>query len=258
MRLQTLFIGHPIKILDQVDSTNSSAFDLLRQLPPAEGYVIRAINQVAGRGQRGSNWISEPGSNLTFSIILRPHFLPITMQFYLTKAVALGIAGFVSHCLEDHFHVKIKWPNDIYVNNSKIAGILIENILEVSTLKFTVAGIGLNVNQTVFDPSLPNPISLKSLANKDFNLDDCLFQLCSFIEKNYLYLRAGNYEQLDEAYLNLLYRRGIEASFLLNGEPITGTIEGVNPSGHLVIKKKTINNSYDTVQVTDIKQLVFL
>jgi len=259
MRLQTLFIGHPIKILDKVNSTNSFAFELIKQSPPAEGYLVWAKEQFAGRGQRGAVWSSEPGSNLTFSIILHPHFLPIARQFQLTKVIALGIAGFISHCLEDHTQVKIKWPNDIYVKNCKIAGILIENVLEQSTLKYSVVGIGLNVNQLNFDPLLPNPTSLKLLTGKDFKPEDCLVQLCSFIEKWYLDLRTTNYSQIDGAYHNLLYRKGIWSDFNLRGEKIRGEIEGVNAAGHLIVKKKNAeNDSYDTIEINDIKQLVFL
>ncbi|HTB31251.1 MAG TPA: biotin--[acetyl-CoA-carboxylase] ligase, partial [Bacteroidia bacterium] len=176
MRLHTLFIGHPIQILERTDSTNTFAGNLIRENPPAEGYIVRAMEQLSGRGQRGTKWASEPGANLTFSIILCPHFLPLTEQFQLTKAIALGIAGFVSHLLGDYANVKIKWPNDIYVKNCKIAGILIENILEQSTMKYSVVGVGLNVNQVVFDPSIPNPISLKSLTGKDFDTEECLIQ----------------------------------------------------------------------------------
>jgi BirA family biotin operon repressor/biotin-[acetyl-CoA-carboxylase] ligase len=246
-------------MLERVNSTNSFALDLIRESPPAEGYVIWAKEQFAGRGQRGAAWSSEPGSNLTFSVILRPQFLNIAEQFQLTKAIALGIAGFVSHCLEDHTSVKIKWPNDIYVKNCKIAGILIENVLEQSTFKYSVAGIGLNVNQTVFDPTLPNPISLKLLAGREFNPEDCLLQLCSFIEKWYLVLRATDYQQIDAAYFNLLYRKGIWSDFKLNDEIIKAEIVDVNPLGHLILRKKNeIGDSYATLEVTDIKQLVFL
>jgi BirA family biotin operon repressor/biotin-[acetyl-CoA-carboxylase] ligase len=190
---------------------------------------------------------------------LRPHFLPIDRQFQLTKAIALGVAGFISHCLENHTDVSIKWPNDIYVKNCKIAGILIENVLEQSTIKYSVVGIGLNVNQMVFDPSLPNPISLKMLTGKEFNLEDCLMQLCSFIEKQYLNLRATGYQQIDEAYHNLLYRKGIWSDFNFKDEIIQGQINGVNATGHLILKKRNIlNNSYDTVEVADSKQLIFL
>ncbi len=258
MRLHTLFIGHPIKILERVNSTSSFAFEVIKESAPAEGYVVWAKEQFAGRGQRGTVWSSEPAANLTFSVILRPHFLQISDQFQLTKAIALGIAGFVSHCIDNYADVKIKWPNDIYVKNCKIAGILIENILEQSTIKYSVVGIGLNVSQLVFDPSVPNPISLKAITGKDFTPEDCLLQLCSFIEKNYLELRSGNHVQLDAAYHNLLYRRGVEGNYRLNGEQINGEIEGVNASGHLILKRKAINNSYDIIQVSDIKQLVFL
>lgn len=258
MRLHTLFIGHPVKILEQVDSTNSFALNLIKEGSPPEGYLVWGKEQLAGRGQRGMVWSSEPLANLTFSIILRPHFLPIAGQFQLTKVIALAIAGFVSHILEDDADVKIKWPNDVYVNNCKIAGILIENVLEQSTLKYSVVGIGLNINQVVFDLSIPNPISLKSLTGKEFNPDDCLVQLCSFIEKEYLNLRSGNYQQIDEAYHNLLYRRGIESNFKWIGEHFVGQIESVNKAGHLIIKKRHINNSYETIEVSDSKQLVFL
>jgi BirA family biotin operon repressor/biotin-[acetyl-CoA-carboxylase] ligase len=259
MRPETLFIGHSIKILERVNSTNSYALDFIKQSTPAEGYVVWAKEQFAGRGQRGAAWQSEPGSNLTFSIILRPQFLPIAEQFQLTKAIALGIAAFVAHCLGDSTHVRIKWPNDIYVKNCKIAGILIENVLEQSALKYSVVGIGLNVNQVVFDPSLPNPVSLKLLAGKDFNPEDCLMQLCSFIEKQYLDLRAMDYPQIDGAYYNLLYRRGIWSDYTLHGQQIRAKIEGVNPSGHLVLQQENAgNNSYETIEINDIKQLIFL
>jgi BirA family biotin operon repressor/biotin-[acetyl-CoA-carboxylase] ligase len=258
MKLQTLFIGHPIKILEEVNSTNSFALQLIKEAPPAEGCVVWAKKQVAGRGQRGASWNSEPGANLTFSIILRPHFLQVAEQFQLTKAIALGIAGFVSHCLEDYVNVKIKWPNDIYVKKLKIAGILIENILEQSTIKYSVVGIGLNVNQMVFDTFLPNPVSLKALAGKDFNPDDCLVQLCSFIEKEYLNLRAANIRELDEAYLNLLYLKGVWSDFKWKGETIKGQIEGVNKAGNLLLIRELINSPYEIIEVGDIKQLVFL
>jgi len=259
MRPETLFIGHSVKTLERVNSTNSYALDFIKQSAPAEGYIVWAKEQFAGRGQRGAAWQSEPGSNLTFSVILRPQFLPIAEQFRLTKAIALGIASFVSHFLEDGAHVRIKWPNDIYVKNCKIAGILIENVLEQSVLKYSVVGIGLNINQVVFDPLLPNPISLKLLTGKDFNPEDCLMQLCSFIEKQYLDLRAMDYPQIDAAYFNLLYRRGIWGDFQLQGENIKAEIEGVTPLGHLILKRKNaINNSYETIEITDIKQLIFL
>jgi BirA family transcriptional regulator, biotin operon repressor / biotin---[acetyl-CoA-carboxylase] ligase len=258
MRLETLFIGHPIEMLEQVDSTNTVALEMLRKSPPPEGYIVWGKNQLAGRGQRGSRWSSEPGANLTFSIILHPKFLPISSQFQLTKAIALGIADAVSHTIHNSGEVRIKWPNDIYVNNCKIAGILIENVLEQSVFKYSVTGIGLNINQTKFDPSIPNPASLKSITGNDFDTEECLYNVCSFIERRYLDLRAGNYGKIDEAYFNLLYRRGTERKFSFRGDVITATIEGVTEEGALMLRKENPNNSYENLVVTDSKQLLFL
>src|SRR5581483_6581831 len=117
--------------------------------PPAEGFIVRAVEQYAGKGQRGSSWLSAPGMNLTFSLLLEPKFLSLNNQFWLTKALALALAEFVASVLPNTL-VSIKWPNDIYVNDCKIAGILVENILEKSTIKFCIAGIGINVNQDSF------------------------------------------------------------------------------------------------------------
>jgi BirA family transcriptional regulator, biotin operon repressor / biotin---[acetyl-CoA-carboxylase] ligase len=249
-----LFIGQEIKMLEKTDSTNRFALDLIRQSPPSEGYVVWALEQQAGKGQRGKQWLSEPGANLTFSIILQPHFLHATKQFSLTKAIALGIAQFVSHVLSKSHDVKIKWPNDIYVHDSKIAGILIENVLEQTLIKHSVVGIGLNVNQVVFDSSLLNPASLKLLTSNSYILDDCLKRLCSFIEKYYLVLRAGYHKQLDDEYHELLYKRGVWSNFMLNNERFMGKIEGVNKQGHLLMQKK----SGEEIEVTDVKGLVFL
>lgn len=251
MEYNTLFIGQEIKILDKIDSTNSYALDLIRNSAPAEGYVIRALEQNAGRGQRNKQWLSEPGANLTFSIILHPKFLKATEQFQLTKAIALGIIGFLSQFPPLGGGGAIKWPNDIYIHNSKIAGILIENILEKSFLKHSVVGIGLNVNQTEFDPALPNPTSLKQECGREFDTMDCLKQLCSFIEKYYLILRSGNHAQLDEEYHQLLYKRGIWSTFSLQKESFTGKIEGVNKTGELIIQKQ----SGERIEVSDVRGL---
>lgn len=259
MGLNTLFIGHSIIVLDKVDSTNTYLQSLLREKAPAEGLVIRALEQYAGRGQRGSSWLSEPDTNLTFSILLTPRFLPLSNQFWLTKALALGVAEFVSSMLPSS-DVKIKWPNDIYVNNRKIAGILVENILESSSIKYCIAGIGLNINQDSFGPSLSNATSLKMLSGKNFDLSLCLENICISVEKFYLELRNSHYKQLDELYHKLLYKRGVLTKFAVDGKPIEGIIKGVSGNGHLLINTKngselSINN---TIEVRDVKHLVFL
>lgn len=255
-----LFIGHTVHQLDKVDSTNLYALEMLKQHPPAEGFTVWALDQFAGRGQRGNTWLAEPHSNLTFSIILHPRFLPVAGQFWLTRAVALAVAEFVASYLHNNsLKVAIKWPNDIYVNDQKIAGILIENTLEGSTLKFSVAGIGININQTVFDPSVPNATSLKLLTGNSFELEDCLYNIFIPFEKFYLELRAGNYKKIDEAYNKLLYKRGVLCNLAINGKPCKGTIKGVSPTGQLLIDTENgEHNTIEPLELSQVKHLVFL
>jgi BirA family biotin operon repressor/biotin-[acetyl-CoA-carboxylase] ligase len=259
MGLTTLFIGQNILTLDKTDSTNNYLHGLLSAKPPAEGFIVRAAEQYAGKGQRGSSWLSQPGANLTFSLLLEPRFLAVPDQFRLTQALALGIAGFVSSAVPNT-SVAIKWPNDVYVNDRKIAGILVENILEKSLMKFCIAGIGLNVNQGSFDPSLPNPTSLKMLSGKDFDLDACLENICSCIEKFYLELRSNDYKGIDALYHKLLYKKDILSNFMLDGKPLQGTIKEVTPQGYLLINPKNNTETGDSaiIEVRDIKHLVFL
>lgn len=255
---ETLFTGHIIEKLDRVDSTNLYAHNLLKQHPPAEGYTVWALEQFAGRGQRGNQWLTEPGTNLTFSVILHPRFLPIKEQFWLTMVMALAVAEYVSFALNS-LDVRIKWPNDIYVKDQKIAGILIENVLEQSTIKYSVAGIGLNINQEVFDPSIPNATSFKLIAGKAFKLGDCLNSLLISIEKYYLELRSNNYKKIDDAYHKLLYRRGILCRLSINGKECKGTIKGVSASGHLLVDTDDKGlNSDEALEISDVKHLVFL
>ena len=257
---ETLFTGHIVDKLEKVDSTNRYALDLLKQRPPVEGFTVWALEQFAGRGQRGNSWLTEPRTNLTFSIILHPRFLPVNEQFWLTKVMALAVAEFVSSFLKSaSLNVAIKWPNDIYVNDQKIAGILIENVLEQSTIKFSVAGIGINVNQTSFDPSVPNATSLKLLTGSAFELEDCLNRIFIPIEKFYLELRTGNYKKIDEAYHKLLYRRGVLSNISINGKQCKGMIKGVSATGQLLVDTDTgVLNSNESLELSDVKHLVFL
>ncbi|MCB0573965.1 MAG: biotin--[acetyl-CoA-carboxylase] ligase, partial [Saprospiraceae bacterium] len=178
----TLFIGKVYHRFDQLPSTNDHAAELIAKSTPPEGTVIRAASQTAGRGQFGSRWESAAGKNLTLSVILYPDWLEAGAQFHLSMATALALhdtvysivqnlpdesllkAGEPStvYRLPSTVHrppstVKIKWPNDLYLGDRKAAGILIQNSLSGAHLQSSILGIGLNVNQPEFDPSLPNP-----------------------------------------------------------------------------------------------------
>jgi len=259
MGLDTLFVGHTVINLDKVDSTNTYIHELLLKKAPAEGFVVCALEQYAGRGQRGNSWLSQPGTNLTFSILFEPRFLSPSNQFWLTKALALGVAEFVLSVIPAE-SVKIKWPNDIYVNDRKIAGILVENTLETSAIKFSIAGIGLNVNQESFDPLLKNVTSLKVLTGNSFDLSTCLEYICISIERYYLKLRGSDYKEIDDLYHKLLYRKDVLSRLSLNNRGFEGVIKGVLSNGHLLIDVKKDNEmtGNNVMEVSDVKHLVFL
>ena len=139
-----MIIGSVIKFHKELTSTNDQAFMLLKTINPVEGTVIYADFQKAGRGQKDNKWESEKGKNLLLSIILYPTSIRPEDQFYLSMAVSLGICDFIDSFFPGS---KIKWPNDIYINDDKIAGILIENSVMGETIESTIAGIGININQ---------------------------------------------------------------------------------------------------------------
>lgn len=247
-----MFSTADVIMLDKVDSTNLYARKQLKNSSPAEGTVIIAKEQTAGRGQQGNSWLSPYNMNLTFSIIIYPFFLKPNRQFQLNKAISLGVAKFVNSCLSSP-HVSIKWSNDIYIDNKKIAGLLIENGIENSRIKYSIIGIGININQVVFDSSLPNPVSLKLISGKDFDLLDSLNKTCISIEKYYNLLRDEQFSIIDDEYNNLLYRKDVLCNYLLNNKPIKGIIKGVNTQGHLLLKVKD-----QEIVINEIKRLVYL
>jgi BirA family biotin operon repressor/biotin-[acetyl-CoA-carboxylase] ligase len=174
----TFFTGKFLIHLPSIDSTNNYAKEYIAKSSPIDGTVILADEQYAGRGQTGNVWLSEPNKNLTFSLIYHTSFLLATEQFYLNMAVSLGIWSTVSNQLST---VKIKWPNDIYVNHQKIAGILIENTISGMYLKYSVIGIGLNVNQDTFPTDVP-ATSLKCLTGQELDRQSVLNKLLNAVE----------------------------------------------------------------------------
>lgn len=158
--------------VDTCTSTLSYAAGLSAEDTP-HGTVVTAREQTAGRGQRGNSWESEPGANLTFSLVLRPHRWPAARQFELSMAVVVGVCRALRRALPDA-DVRVKWPNDIYAGDLKMVGILIENTVSGSYITRSIAGIGINVNQTVFRSKAPNPVSMAQIAGHPFDLDTIL------------------------------------------------------------------------------------
>lgn len=200
----------------------------------AEGDIVWADEQTSGRGQRGHSWESRVGENLTFSAIFEPRFVEPTKQFLLSEAVALGVVDALRYY---GIGAKIKWTNDIYVGDKKLAGILIEHKLLGSVIGRTIAGIGLNVNQVEFSKELPNPVSMRQIVNMELDCCEVLDRVAETLHVRYEMLRRGDVEQLQEDYHELLYRRdALHWYFLPDGKAFRGTIRGVEPSGALRVE----------------------
>jgi BirA family transcriptional regulator, biotin operon repressor / biotin---[acetyl-CoA-carboxylase] ligase len=235
-----LFVGQNFITLSEVDSTNTYLKNMLSNtLPVPEGTVIMAESQFAGRGQQQNKWHSDAGKSLAFSILLNPTFLPVGNQFDLTRIVSLGVFGALEPLLGEG--LKIKWPNDVYFDDRKLGGILIENILQGTRIKHAVTGIGLNINQDDFPAWVPNPISVKQILQSDEDLIRILSDICKHIEAWYLKLKAGRFDEIRQAYLAILYRLNQPQKFSSNGEVFEGTIRNVKNDGLLVVENNMAN-----------------
>ena len=244
-------MGQVVEEFEMLPSTNQYAQELLSKSKPVEGTVISAQNQHAGRGQIGSSWEAAPGQNLTLSIILYPQFLAIQHQFQLNQSISLGVRDFIAKYVQKP--VKIKWPNDIYVNDNKIAGILIQNTLAGQKISSSIIGIGININQKEFITNPPNPTSLALENNASFDLRLMQNALCECLEPRYLQLKSGRTGVLYQNYLTHLYRYKAWANFRRADESIfRGKITGISPLGKLRVE------SADGVEEFGVKEVGFV
>lgn len=217
--------------ITETTSTN----DLLRDVKYRHGDVVWAERQTAGRGQRGHTWISPEGENLTFSVLLEPRFLPVGKQFLLSEAVALALCDTFADFGID---ARIKWTNDIYIGDRKAVGILIEHNYSGSTLARTIIGVGINVNQTVFDPQLPNPTSLALVAKRTFCREEILEGFVSHLMNRYAALERGNEALLQRDYHVRLYHLGERHCYRLpDGTLFDAVLEGVRSTGELLLRR---------------------
>lgn len=230
-----MIIGSKILRFEELLSTNSHAALLLKRGEVPEGTVVSSAFQTEGRGQTGNKWESEKGKNLLFSIILYPSSVSPEEQFSISMAVSLGICDFLDRKIKGS---KIKWPNDIYINNDKIAGILIENSLMGESIESCVAGIGLNINQERFSPAVLNPVSLRLATGKDYDTDDCLNQLLIDLDGRYIELLYGDRVKLKKEYISRLYMFNEFHCYKTGDIVFTARITGISNSGALEIEKK--------------------
>jgi len=237
--------------LPETESTNSYALNLLSQQRPEEGCVITTDHQTKGKGTDTNNWESEKGKNLTFSLILYPTFAA-DQQFVLNKAISLGVCDFLQSELPGH-NITIKWPNDIYIGNKKACGILIQNSVMGNRLDYVVAGIGLNVNQTIFLSDAPNPVSMKMATGKEYNLNELLPKLLEFIFKRYAQVKPVSKLKIETDYQKVLYRHNEWHNYIVNGSKIKARITGTNSYGQLMLETEN-----EEIIDCDLKEIKFI
>lgn len=216
--------------IKSVKSTNTYASEILKTKNIEEGTIVFSPDQSAGRGLGQNSWESEKNKNLTFSIILFPDFLPIDKHYLLSKVISLGIYDYAKSKASE---IKIKWPNDIYYKDKKLAGILIENSIKGSTINHSIAGIGFNLNQEIFYSDAPNPVSLKKITGKNYSVEQELVDIREAIQKYYLKLKYGRRNEINREYIEALYRFNKPFKFRWNNRVFVAKIMGVNEYGHL-------------------------
>lgn len=215
--------------------------------PVPEGTVILAESQTAGRGQQQNKWYSSKGESLAFSLLLKPSFLSLAQQFNLIRIVSLGVYDALLPLVGNS--LKIKWPNDIYIGDRKLGGMLIENQVQGSTIKSSVVGIGLNINQNNFPDWVPNPISVKQILHTDYDLKALMFDICNRIGQWYIKLMAGNESQIQDAYLNTLYWLNKPGRFKAQDAIFGGIIKGVSNAGLLLLECNGKTTAYNLKEI---------
>lgn len=222
-----------IRLFDSLGSTNTAMAADAASLP--HGSVYRALRQTAGRGQRGNSWEAAPGLNLTFSMLLRPHSVRPAEAFAVSMLSSLSIADVLQRHLGRQ--VLIKWPNDIYVGDRKLVGILIENAFS-SAIDHSIIGVGINVNQREFLSDAPNPVSMFQLSNRLFDLDALQLELAQTIVDDFdRYDAAPDILALTARYRSRQWRgSGIHPwRDNLRGEVVEAAIDSIAPDGTLTL-----------------------
>lgn len=246
----TLIIGKKVIYLPSCHSTNDIAAELVRSGSGMEGVIVITDEQTKGRGQRGTTWVTQPRMNLTMSVVLTPTFLPIAYQFLISQTVALGISSYLNIYSPD---VKIKWPNDIYLDNKKVCGTLIENSIQGARLSSAIIGIGLNINQTNFDS--PRATSLAKSFGNEFVRTEEFSKLVHHLDAWYYKLRSGNHnEEIRSEYLNRLLGYNQLCHFRYQNEIVSGTVTGITDYGKLCIRF----DKYPDVREIDLKEIEWI
>lgn len=228
-----------------IDSTNSEAQRQLQSgVAPKEDFVIRADFQTDGRGQRGNTWHSPNEQNLMFSYVFFPSKLEVKNQFMLSQAAATAVARYLTNNGVEN--VSIKWPNDIYVGMKKICGMLIENAVSGHYIKYSIVGIGININQVNFPENLPNPTSLTRITGRLYDLDTEFAAVIENLRNNLYEISRLNADTLMKRYKSMMLGLDRTLIYRSGGRVFKGIIRDVDYRGMLILEdaETGVSNQY--------------
>lgn len=260
-------LGSPFIELQSVDSTNNYALARIHADLAQHGEAFFAREQVAGKGQRGRYWASGKDENIILSVVLQPSPLVLSQQFQLSACISVAVREFFAHYAGDA--AKIKWPNDLYWQDRKAGGILIENIIRAememaeeswhqgrpkdrpiiidhppSGWNWSVAGIGININQTIFGSGLKNPVSLKQITGKNFDVVVLAKELCEILDKRYTELVNEGVDDIYAEYRRQLYKKDEPVKLKKDNRIFEAVIKDVSPMGQLIVQH-AIEETFD-------------
>lgn len=243
-------IGKPFIELQSVDSTNNYARRLIHEGMAEHGTAIFAHEQLAGKGQRGKDWSTEKGANIILTIIINAQPLQLLKQFELSACISAVVCEFFAKYAGQD--TRIKWPNDLYYQDRKAGGILIENIISsqsapdnyrdgsqesvVGSWQWAIIGIGININQTNFSSELLNPVSLKQITGHHFDIISLAKELCAIINDYFEQLINEGFDNIYAEYLTCLYKRNETVRLKKDNRIFEVVIKSVSPSGQLVVQ----------------------
>lgn len=245
----TVFIGKKAFFLPTCHSTNEMASVLMINKQPLNGTVVYTDFQSQGKGQRGNRWESEKAKNILISVILETDFVEPSNFFDLTIMTSLAIYDILSDYIKEG--INIKWPNDMYCQGKKVAGILIENYIKQEKIEWCILGVGLNVNQTDFNE--PNAVSLANICDQQFDREEIINMLLQRLEKRYFELKQGKTKKLKDEYLDKLYWKDELHVFQSEGTFFNGRIVGVDRNGKLLIELDDGERYFDFKEISFVK-----
>lgn len=241
-------IMEDLRIYETLDSTNKESYRLLASGQKLHGTAILTLHQTEGRGQYGRTWFSQPGNHLAISIILQPTHMPLEDLPLLSLKTSIAVVRSLMS-LDQELNPRIKWPNDIYIGDLKLAGILIENSISSSKVQHSIIGVGMNVNELEFPSDLPNPVSLFMLTGRKFEL----IPLGEKLREEMMKVLDEPIEKWKSEYDRLIYGLGKQNNFELAGKNVSAKIVAVGNDGKLSLEMDGQRKSYFSHEIKWLK-----